>query len=283
MSRVAVVTDSVATIPQSLTEKYGIHVVPQVLVWGDETFRDGVDISPDAFYHRLQNDKVMPTTSQAPPKAFAEIYRKLLDEDYHILTIVVSTKLSGTYISAMQAKEALGDAPVEVVDSYSAAMAMGFQVVRAAEAAQQGASLAECKAIAEQARQHTGVLFAVDTLEFLHRGGRIGGGARLLGTALNLKPILELRDGRVEPVDRVRTRRKSLTRLVELFCERVRGQEPLRLATLNASAPADAELLLEEVKQQNIKIDQSITSDVSPVIGTHVGPGTVGLAWMVGM
>src|SRR5690554_2803099 len=116
MPRVAVVTDSVATIPLDLTEKYGVHVVPQVLVWGDETFQDGIDIQPDEFYHRLQNDRIMPTTSQASPKAFNEIFKKLLDEDYHILTVVVSTKLSGTYISAMQAKEALGDAPIEVVD-----------------------------------------------------------------------------------------------------------------------------------------------------------------------
>ncbi len=125
-------------------------------------------------------------------------------------------------------------------------MAMGFHVLAAARAAADGASLAECKAIAEKAREHTGVIFAVDTLEFLHRGGRIGGAARLLGTALNMKPILEVTGGRVEAIERVRTRSKSLNRLVELVEERIAGRQPVRLATLHANSPEDAKTILKE-------------------------------------
>jgi DegV family protein with EDD domain len=161
-------------------------------------------------------------------------------------------------------------------------MAMGFQVLTVARAAQGGANLAECKRLAEDARNHTGVVFAVDTLEFLHRGGRIGGGSRFLGTALNIKPILEVRGGRVEAVERIRTRKKSLLRLMEIIEERVQGKTPLRLATLNANAEEDARFLLDELSKKLNPVE-SIFSTVSPVIGTHAGPGTVGIAYMAGM
>ena len=161
-------------------------------------------------------------------------------------------------------------------------MALGFQALAAARAAEEGADLAECKAVAEQARDHTGVVFAVATLEFLHRGGRIGGGARFLGTALNLKPILEIRDGRVEALERVRTRKKSLARLIELVEERTEGQSPIRIAVIHANAPEEAKALLEEASKRLGAVEE-IFSDVSPVVGTHTGPGTVGIAYMAGM
>lgn len=282
MSKVALVSDSTANIPKNLIEKYQITVIPQILVWDNETFLDGIDIQPDEFYTRLKTAKVMPTTSQASPKSFRDTYERLLEQDYEILTVVVSAQLSGTMDSAIQAKETLPGAPIEIVDSCSVAMASGFQLLAAARAAETGASLAECKAIAEKARQHTGVVFAVDTLEFLHRGGRIGGGARLLGTALNLKPILEVTGGRVEPVDRVRTRRKSIVRLLEIIEERIKDRQPIRLATLHANAYEEAREILE-IADRRFNSIESVFSEVSPVVGTHTGPRTVGLAYMAGM
>jgi len=282
MSKVALVTDSTACIPKDLMQKYQISVAPQVLIWGEETFLDGVDIQPDEYYIRLQNAKIMPTTSQASPKSFNEIYSYLLEEGYEVLTILLSAKLSGTIISAQQALENFPGAPVEIIDSYTTAMALGFQVLAAARAAEQGANLAECKAIAEQARQKTGVIFAVDTLEFLHRGGRIGGGARLLGTALNLKPIFEISGGQVEPVEKVRTRKKSISRLLELVDERIAGKQPIRLATLHANSPQEACQIMELVNSR-FKAVESLFTVVSPVVGTHAGPGTVGIAYMAGM
>jgi len=282
MSKVAVVTDSTAYIPQNFLQEYQITVAPQILIWGDQTYEDGVDIQPDEFYTRLKTATVMPSSSQVAIPKFRDIFQTLLDQGKEIIAILISSKLSGTIDSAQQAKEMLPGASIEIIDSYTTAMAMGFQVLTVARAAQAGASLAECKRLAEEARNHTGVVFAVDTLEFLHRGGRIGGGSRFLGTALNIKPILEVRGGRVEAVERIRTRKKSLLRLMEIIEERAQGKTPLRLATLNANAEEDARFLLDELSKKLNPVE-SIFSTVSPVIGTHAGPGTVGIAYMAGM
>jgi len=282
MSKIALVTDSTAYIPKEFVDRYHITVAPQELIWGDQTFKDGVDIQPREFYERLKKATVMPTTSQATIASFHEIFSKLLEQDYEILAILISQKLSGTIDSAVQAHAMLPGAPIHIVDSQSTAMAMGFIVLSVARAAEDGANMTECVALAEKARQHSGVVFAVDTLEFLHRGGRIGGGSRFLGTALNIKPILELVDGRVEAVERVRTRRKSLLRLVEMIEERIQGRKPVHLATLHANAPEDAQELVTAACER-IDCIESILAEVSPVVGTHAGPGTVGLAFMAGM
>ncbi len=162
-------------------------------------------------------------------------------------------------------------------------MAMGFQVLSTARAAALGASLEECTSIAKKARDHTGVLFTASTLEFLHRGGRIGGGAKFLGTALNLKPILEVRDGRIEAVERVRNMNKALDRMLELSIRRMNNRTPIRIATIHANDPENAGILLEKARAHfNISdVSEAYISDVSPVIGTHTGPGTVGIAiWL---
>lgn len=282
MSKVAIVTDSTATIPKEYLEQYPIWVVPQVLIWGDETLEDGVDIQPDEFYERLKKDPRHPTTSQVTPASFNKIFRELLEKEYEILAVLISPKLSGTIESANQALQNFPGAPIEIFNSDSLAMAMGFQVLMAARAAKEGASLKECRQVAEQAKPLTGVVFAVDTLEFLHRGGRIGGGAKFLATALDVKPILEIRDGRVEAVERVRTRKKSLARLVRLVEERMAGRKPVRLATLHAKAEEDARWLLE-VGCAHLEPIEKIFTEVSPVVGSHAGPGTVGVAFLAGM
>jgi len=283
MPKIALVTDSTASIPKDLTDKYNLIVAPQVLLWGDETFEDGVNITPSEFYTRIKKASVMPSTTQVTVAKFLEIYQQLLDQDYQILSILISSKLSGTVNSAIQAKSMLPpDAPIEIVDSNSTAMAMGFHLLTVARAIKQGASLSECVELAKKASQHTGIFFAVDTLEFLHRGGRIGGATRFMGTVLNFKPILELRDGRVEPIERVRTRRKSLDRIVELAIEQIGGRTPVRLSSLHANAPEDAKLVLEEASAKLNPIE-SVYSEVSPVVGVHAGPGVVGLVYMAGM
>jgi len=266
-----------------LVEKYEIIVAPQILIWGQESLEDGVDIMPTEFYKRLAKDSVMPSTSQVTVSKFFEIYQRLLDQDYQIMTIVLSSKLSGTLNSAIQAKSMLpAEAPIEIVDSNTTAMAMGFHLLTVARAIKQGASLPECVALAQKASGQTGVFFAVDTLEFLHRGGRIGGASRFLGTVLNFKPILELRDGKVEAVERVRTRRKSLSRIVELAIEQIGGRTPVRLASLHANAPEDAQIVLNEATEKLNPIETYL-SEVSPVIGANAGPGVIGLVYMAGM
>lgn len=282
MSKVAIITDTTANLPANFIQEYEITLVPQVLIWGDETYEDGVDIQPTEFYDRLKNAKVMPSTSQVTPKSFLKAFEKHLEQGDQILSILLGEKLSGTISSALQAIESFPGAPIEIVDSNTTSLALGFVVLAAAEAVRKGANLAEARQVAEQAREQVGVVFAVDTLEFLYRGGRIGGGSRFLGTALNIKPILEIRDGGVEAVERVRTRTKSLNRLVEIVEERIDQKSPVRLASLHANAREDALLLLEHASKR-IESVQTILAEVSPVIGTHAGPGTVGIAWMTGI
>ena len=279
MSKIAIVTDSTAYIPKDLVAQYNISVIPLMLIWGEETYRDDIDIKPIEFYTRLQGAKIMPTTSQPTIAEFKSLFEQLHGEGYEILSILISDQLSGTVSSATQARKLVPDAVIEIVDSQTTAMELGFHVLAAARAAENGASLAECKAVAEGAQERTGVIFAVDTLEFLHRGGRIGGGARFLGTALKLKPLLEVADGRIAALERVRTKRKAHNRLLELIETRVAGKKNIRLATLNANAAADARSLLDQANG-NMEVVETVFAEVSPVIGVHVGPGTVGLAYM---
>jgi DegV family protein with EDD domain len=284
MSKVAVITDSTAYIPNEQVKELNLTITPQILIWGEETFQDGVDIQPGEFYKRLETAKVMPTTSQVAIVTMKGVYEKLLDSGYDVLGIFISTKLSGTMHSALQAREMLSKASdrIAIVDSNTTAMAMGFHAMQAARAAQQGASLAECKKLAETAREHTGVLFVVDTLEFLRRGGRIGGAQALLGSALNIKPLLELRDGRIESVEKVRTKGKAIERMIDLVVEKVGHRTPVRLATLHANAEQEARAALETISAK-LHPTETVFASVSPVIGAHTGPGTVGLAYMAGM
>lgn len=284
MSKVAIVTDSTAYLPDALVKAHNLTVTPQVLIWGEETFQDGVNIQPSEFYHKLEHAKVMPTTSQVAIVDMKAAFEKLLEAGYDVLGIFISSKLSGTIQSAVQAKEMLPSAAskIAIVDSLSTSMAMGFQVLTAARAAEAGASLAECQKLAEEAREHTGVFFVVDTLEFLHRGGRIGGAQALLGSALNIKPVLTLAEGKIETSDKVRTKGKAIARMVDLVVESAAGRPPIRLATLHANAEADAREALEAAAARLNPVEKLISS-VSPVIGTHTGPGTVGLAFMAGM
>ena len=284
MAKVALVTDSTSSLPDEFLKQYNITVVPQVLIWGQETFEDGVDLKPDEFYRKLASANTMPTTSQVSVINMKNAFERLLEEGYEVFGMFLSHKLSGTNQSAQQGREALqsGQEKVHIFDTMTTSMAMGLQVLSVARAAAEGASIAECQALAEKARQSSGIYFMVDTLEFLHRGGRIGGAQRLLGTALNLKPILTVKDGKVEAVERVRTKSKALDRVVEIIAEQCNGKSSIRVATLNANAPEDAKGLLTTVSQK-VNTIESIHAELSPVVGTHTGPGTVGLAYITGV
>lgn len=282
MSKVAIVTDSSTYLPKALQDKYAIRVAPLMVIWSGKELRDGVDIQPDEFYTRLQNSREMPTTSQPSPIAVKEVFEGLLAEGHDVLGIFISSKFSGTHASAEQAKAMLQDANIEIIDSLIGSMGAGWPILAAAQGAEQGASLAECKAIAERALKNVGILLMVDTLEYLHRGGRIGSAQRFLGEALSLKPILEVVDGVFVGLERVRTHQKALKRLVELLETRIAGRTPVRLAALHAHAPDLANQLLQEASSRVHPIE-TILADVSPAVGVHLGPGTVGFAFMAGI
>jgi DegV family protein with EDD domain len=283
-NKVAIVTDSTAYLPEDCLKQYHITIIPLSVIWGEDTYRDGVDISPGEFYIRLTTSKTMPTTSQVTPGVMQETFKSLLDQGYDVLGIFLSSRISGTYESAVQALDLLGNVTgkVELVDSLWTTMGMGWPVLTAARAADAGESLSECKKITETACANTGVLFVVETLEFLRRGGRIGGAQALLGTALNLKPILEIREGRIESVERIRTKHKAIQRVVEIVTERIQGRGSIRLAATHASCESDAAVLLDLAHVQLNPVETMICP-LSPVIGTHAGPGTIALNYMSGI
>ena len=286
MAKVAILTDSTGFATLEASRNLPLFYIPLHIIWGEETFLDNVNITNDEFYEKLKTSKVTPTTSQPSPAAFRDIYTNLIDQGYDILSIHIASKLSGTIDLAIQARNMLPGANIEIVDSYTTSLALGFQTLAAARLAAQGATLKECKIEAERARDHSGILFVLNTLEYLHRGGRIGGAQAFMGTLLNLKPILEVRNGRVEAVERVRTAAKARERMVELFFERIdQSRCPIRIATLYADSPIDAQNLMDQARQRFGVTDvaETILARVAPVLGVHSGPGALGIAYLAGM
>jgi DegV family protein with EDD domain len=285
-NKVAIVTDSTAYLPEDCLQQYNISVTPLSVIWGDQSYLDGVDILPSEFYKRLADSRVMPTTSQVTPAAMHSTFQSLLEQGYNVLGIFVSSKISGTFQSAVQAREMLPHASdaerIAVVDSLWTTMAMGWPVLTAARAAQAGESLSECQKVAENACQNSGVLFVVETLEFMRRGGRIGGAQAFLGTMLNIKPVLEMRGGRIEAVEKVRTKQKAIQHMLDVVAERLKGKANIRLAVTHSNSEADASALLETARTQLDPIE-TLSCPLSPVIGTHTGPGTVALNYMSGI
>jgi len=277
-NKVAILTDSTAYLPEEYVKQYNITITPLSVIWGNEIYRDGVDILPNEFYRRLAESKVMPTTSQVTPAAFQSAFQSLLEQGFDVLGIFVSSKISGTFQSAVQARELIPGAEdnITLVDSLWTTMAMGWPVLTAARAAQAGETLAACQKVAVNACAHSGVLFVVETLEFMRRGGRIGGAQAFLGTALNIKPVLEMREGQIEALERVRTKQKAIQRAVEIVSERIKGKTPIRVAATHANSEADALTLLEAARSELNPVE-TLCCPLSPVIGTHAGPGTVAL------
>lgn len=280
MSTIAIVSDSTASMPDAVVQEYDIHIAPQVIIWNQETMLDGIDISAAQFYERLTVETSMPTTSQATVASFKEIYEKLVPQGRSIVTIVLNEQLSGTYQSAMQAKEMFPGADIEVISSDSVAMGLGFQVLAAAREAKRGGSKEDVVRVARDAQNQTGLLIVLGTLEFLRRGGRIGGAAHLVGTALNLKPVLEVRDGRIEPIERIRTKKKAIARMLDILEERVQGHRPLRITVHHTGVPEDADSVRSAVVDR-FAPDELFTTLIGPVVGVHGGPGAVAIAYSV--
>lgn len=278
MDSIAVVTDSTAAMPDSLVRQHDIRVVPQVVILDGKPLLDGVDIGADQFYARMKSADELPTTSQATIGAFKQAFEPLVKEGAQIVAVLVGDKLSGTMQSAVQAKAMFPEAKIKIVNSETVAMALGFQVLAAARAVAQGASLEEAAEAAQRAKERTGLIMVLETLEYLHRGGRIGAAARYLGTALNIKPLLEVREGAVEPLERVRTKAKATARLIDIIAERANPRERLQLAVHHAAIPEEAGQFGRELEER-LKPSELHMSAIPPAIGAHVGPGALGVAY----
>ncbi len=272
------ITDSTADLPHSLAAERRLYVAPLHILWGQDNLKDGVDITIEQFHARLATEPELPTTSQPSPNEFAELYQQARDETdaQAVLVMTISADLSGTYSSAVQAVRMV-DFPVRVVDVRTVSVGTGLAVLKVAEARDEGATLDEATRLAESLTTRTRLIFTLDTLEYLHKGGRIGGARHLLGTALNIKPILQVVDGKIEPRESVRTRKKAVTRLAEICQEEIDPAKPTYIAVLHSRAFNEAQALAAAITEHH-QPAYLIVAEVGPTIAVHAGPGAVGFA-----
>lgn len=275
---VAIVTDSAADLPFEWLQEYDIHMVPLILTMGEKTWRDRVDITPPQFYELLRSSSDFPKTSQPNASNFRELFIELSNQVEAICAVLVSSDLSGTVSAAQTAQAGLPERNIQIVDSRGVSMMQGFTVMAAARAAAQGLSLEQVAAAARAMIGKTHVYFIVDTFEYLYRGGRIGAVSRLLGSALNIKPVLEIADGVAKPAGQVRTRRKALARVVELLEQEAKQGGQAHMAVVNVAAAEEAQDFRRQLEERFQPLEMLFT-DCSPVLGAHVGPGTVGVAY----
>lgn len=275
---IAVVTDSTSDLPVDIAKQHDISVVPLNVHIEDETFLDGVTISADEMYRLLPDQKVIPTTSAPSVGTYLEMYEKLSETHDEIISIHISSKLSLTHNSAVQAAAALGsNGPrIEVVDTEQASMALGFTAVQVAEAIVGGSTLDEAVALAKSASKRAVFIGMVDTLEYLVRGGRIGKAQGFVGSILRVKPILTIREGEAYPLERARNRKKGIARVKSLVAE----YAPLeKLSILYTTDEIDAQEIANEVASY-APDGEPVVAQLGPVVGNYLGPGTLGLGFI---
>ncbi len=275
-----IVTDSTASAPPSLIEKYDIAVVPLRVLFGHESYREGVDMSNEEFYTRLAKVDRLPTTSQPTVAEFLDVYQRIVDGGDQAVSIHLSSKLSGTYNAAAQAAAEFPDGSVTVVDTNWISLPMTFQVRAAAEAAADGASVEDVVAAVQRMDSRLHLYFVLDTLENLRKGGRISGAKAMIGGLLNVKPILELKNGVIEPVESPRSKKASVKRLLELMATTIAPDARLHVAVLDARADSEREELERQIAQR-FNVVEMLQAEVGPIIGTHTGAGAVGAAYYV--
>ncbi len=274
----AIVLDSTADLPDAAQRFPNWRVVPLYVRFGDESLRDGVDIDAAEFYRRLQVESEFPRTSQPTPGDFVACYRELASYE-RILSLHVSARVSGTFASAEAAAAELGDGRIRVVDTETASASIGMLALAIQRRLERGSSDAEIDELIDRYRRERGLLFTVDTLEFLARGGRIGKAAAFAGTLLQVKPILSIRAGEVVPVKRVRGERKAFAELAAALEAETLDEPALRLAVGHAAAPERAAELEALVRERRPQAELELVVTLGAVIGAHAGPGTVALFW----
>jgi DegV family protein with EDD domain len=277
MKRIIVVTDSSATVPARLAQQLDIRVVPIILNINGYSFRDGVDITAAAVYRWLRNNQNLPTTSAPSVGDFLRTYANAAQHASGIVSIHLSPKLSATFNAAHAASQLVDEVPIRVFDCHTAAMGQGFVVLEAARAATAGGDLDAVVARAEEVANKMDLLATLGTLEYLHRGGRIGGAATLLGTMLQIKPVLCLADGHVDVLARPRTQSKAIRLMLQRMAQVTNGHR-IHAAILHADVPEEAEALRQKVAEQFDCAELYVT-ELTPVMGAHTGPGVLGIVF----
>lgn len=283
MSQVRIVTDSLSDIPDEIAQELDIIRVPCYIHFGEESYRDRVDMQPSEFYKKLQTSAIIPSTSQASPGTFLDIFSELSDKTNQIYSIHSVKTLTGMYNSARLAKEALMSTDplgmqIEVVDSKATSMGLGWLAIYAARAARYGYALDEIKELIDDVIPRTHCIAMLDTLDYAVRGGRLGKGSALIGGLLNVKPIISLVSGEVLLVEKIRTQKRAVERIADI----VLGSGPIQeMAIIHAAAPEMAEALRKHFAETWFE-EQIMVCETGPVIGAHTGPGAVGVAWVNG-
>jgi len=280
---VKIVTDSSAHLPLSERQKHDITVVPLKAIFGTTEYRDEIDLTNEQFYKMLPIAESHPTTSQPSAGEFMEVYKPFLDAGREIVSIHLPSKLSGTYASACAAKTELETQlkhalPLSIVDTPWLSMALGLLVIAAAQAAETGMSREEVVATINALIPKLNLIFVLDTLEYLKRGGRIGGARAMLGTLLNVKPMLEIKHGLVEPLEQPRSRAKALKRLMEIMEQRTAGHKTVHASVLHAESLVDATQIEKEICKR-FDCKEFYMTEIGPVIGVHTGPNALGIAF----
>ena len=277
-AKVAIVTDSTVNLPVDIIKEHNIYVIPQILNWEGRSYLDQIDISTEEFYERLPHSKDLPKTSQPAPGQFTEHFQKVAEGADSIVAIFVSEFLSGTIQSAHLGAEAMGDYPIEIVDSRSVSLGLGLLVIAAARYAAEGHDYKDVATYVRTLAPRLRVLFVVDTLEYLHKGGRIGGAKRLVGSVLSIKPVLHLEDGKIEPLASIRTKSKAIQHMLDVVLGEMKDKKNVHAGVIHARAPEDASYIAEKVRSEaNPK--ELIINELTPVIGANVGPGVVGMGY----
>jgi DegV family protein with EDD domain len=277
MAKIAIVTDSVACLSEELLRRYDIRVAAVQIIWDKVKYRDGVDIKTGEFYKRLRTSKTLPTTSSGIPGEFSQIFEDLKKKKVDgIVAVVLTGALGAAYSSAMTAKSMISDVPIEIVNTNTAMMAQGFAVLVAAA----GGSMAEIAKAGRDTASQTHIFWAMDTLEYLRKGGRVSLPQAVFASWLQVKPItgININTGKVEPLARVRTKAKVMDKLIEMMDERVSSTGPLHVAVMHGDATGEAGKLEKMVAAKYNPVEL-MRSEITPVIGTHTGPGTLGLAF----
>lgn len=277
MSKIAVVTDSSATVPSELVEELGIRVVPIMLNINGRSLRDGVDITAEEVYRWLRTSRHQPTTSAPSLGDFLRTFAVAGQGADGIVSIHLSPKLSAVYTTALTASRLVDGVPIEVINCHSAAMGQGFVVLEAARAAARGDDLEAVIARAREVASKVTVLATIDTLEHLHRGGRIGGAATLVGTMLQIKPVLYVANGHVDVHAKPRTKSRALRTMLQQMAKRANGGR-IHAAILHADVPDEAEALRKKVEELFNCVELFVT-ELTPVMGVHTGPGVLGVAF----
>ena len=277
MSKIAFITDSTAYLSPEFVQKHDISILPLNLHWDGDNYRDGVTITPHEFYDMLEASKSIPSTSQPTYGEFEVLMKDLAEKNDAVVAVLISSGISGTVDSALMAQKHLSNYAIEVIDSKLTSAGLALLIKALVQARAQGADAQQLTGLANRIIESSGIFFMVDTLKYLHKGGRIGGASRYLGGALDIKPILYLnQEGKIDALEKVRTKKKALQRLMDLAVEKADGKKAY-VGIIHAQAPEEAKAI-QMALGERIKYAEMETYELSPVIGTHVGPGTVGIA-----